>query len=71
MKSSYEPGMKINYDARSKRVVVAFRGQIKVLPEMLDTEAEAIAAGERHCRQQGWVPADADSTRKKHFRSLF
>ncbi len=69
VKSSYEPGMKINYDAGSKRAVIAFRGRITVLPDTLETEAEAIAAGERHCRQLGWVPADA--VHKQHFRSLF
>lgn len=71
MKASYEPGMKINYDAGSKRAVVAFRGRITVLPDTLETEAEAVAAGERLCRQLGWIPTDSASGHKKHFRSLF
>lgn len=71
MKSSYEPGMKISYDPGTKRVVVAFRGRITVLPDTAETEAAAIAAGERHCHNLGWAPSDKDSTRKKHFRSLF
>lgn len=71
VKSSYEPGMRINYDADSKRVVIAFRGRITVLRGTSETEADAIAAGESHCRLLGWVPADNNSNRNKHFRSLF
>lgn len=71
MKSSYEPGMKISYDPGTKRVVVAFRGRITVLPDTQETEAAAITAGERHCQKLGWVSSDTDSIRKKHFRSLF
>jgi len=69
MKPSYEPGMKINYDPVSKRVVVAFRGRIVVLPDSYESEPAGIAAGETYCHRQGWKPRDKKD--KKHkFRSL-
>ncbi len=58
MKPTYEPGMKVTYEPRSKRVVVAFRGRITVLPDPCETEAQAVAAGEAYCRRAGWNPAD-------------
>lgn len=69
MKRSYEPGMKISYDPSSKRVVVAFRGRITVLPDTFDSEALGTEAGEFHCRSHGWSPAD--HTGKISLRTLF
>jgi len=70
MKNVYEPGMKITYDPVSRRVVVSFRGRITVLPVFCRTEAEAIVAGEAHCRTQGWVPT-TQSGKANAFRSLW
>jgi hypothetical protein len=66
VKAGYEPGMKVNYDPNSKRVIVAFRGRIIVLPDLAETEAAGIAAGESYCRVHGWSPAE----RKSGTRSL-
>lgn len=68
---TYEPGMKIKYDPRSKRVVVAFRGRITVLPGEHDTEALGIAAGEAHCRTHGWDPSPNQHAGHRRVRSLF
>jgi hypothetical protein len=70
MKPTYEAGMKITYDATSKRVVVAFRGRISVLPGNYESETDGIKAGELYCRQHGWVPSDP-SGKKKFRRSLW
>jgi hypothetical protein len=71
VKRSYEPGMKVSYDAGSKRVVVAFRGRIKVLPGTFETEGAGTEAGEFHCRTQGWKPNDQAHADAKRVRSLF
>ncbi len=55
-KPDYEAGMKMLYDALSRRMVVSFRGRLTVLPDAYDNEAEALKAGERHCREHGWAP---------------
>lgn len=55
-KTDYETGMKMLYDPISRRMVVSFRGRLTVLPSTYDDEAEAIEAGELHCREQGWAP---------------
>lgn len=55
-KPEYETGMKVFYDPLSNRVVVSFRGRITVLPDVYENEADALKAGERHCRQNGWIP---------------
>ena len=60
-KSEYEAGMKVFYDPLSNRVVVSFRGRITVLPDAYENETEAVAAGERHCRQNGWIPQDDET----------
>ena len=70
MNSTYETGMKVNYDSTSKRVVIAFRGRITVLPGNYATEDEAVKAGELFCRTHGWVPSDP-SQRKNSPRSLW
>jgi hypothetical protein len=70
VKSTYEPGMKISYDKISKRVVVAFRGRITVLPETYDVEETGIAAGEGHCRHLGWRPLERVKPARQ-LRSLF
>ena len=70
MKNTYEIGMKINYDPVSKRAVVAFRGRITVLPIAYETESEAFAAGESHCRSLGWAPAPRKDV-QRGFRSLW
>ena len=70
MKPTYEPGMRITYDATSKRVVVAFRGRISVLPETYESEDKGTAAGEGFCRHQGWKPQDQDK-RDRKFRSMW
>lgn len=71
VKRSYEPGMKISYDAVSKRVVVAFRGRITVLSGTFETEKEATEAGEFHCRTHGWRPSDQTHTTANRVRSPF
>ena len=67
----YEPGMKIVYDAASKRVVVTFRGRITVLPEACESAAEATAAGERFCRLQGWMPNSPEPRNKGRIRTAW
>lgn len=62
---TYEPGMKIEYDPVTHRVVIAFRGRISVLPGSVETKDEAISAGERFCRQNGWKPEDSRKTGSK------
>ena len=69
VKSTYETGMKVTYDPTSKRVVVAFRGRIIVLPGTYDSASTGISAGESRCRELGWNPNF--SGKKKSFRSLF
>lgn len=64
MRASYEHGMKITYDAVSRRVVVAFRGRIFVLQDRYDTEQAGVAAGESQCRRLGWQPQDAGKARR-------
>lgn len=71
MKRSYEPGMKVSYDSDSKRVVVAFRSRITVVPGTFETEAEGIAAGEFYCRTHGWRPSDQTHATAKRVRSPF
>lgn len=70
MKRGYEPGMKITYDPKSKRVVVAFRGRITVLPDLFENEELAIAGGEHHCRLLGWNAQDKETSKRK-LRSLW
>ena len=69
VKPSYESGMKITYDPTSQRVVVAFRGRIKVLPDSYDTEDSGIKAGEMHCLQLGWNPQDQTKQKNTLFKS--
>ena len=57
-KPHYEAGMKVVYDPQSRRVVVNFRARVQVLPESYDSEPEAVAAGERLCRELGWQPRE-------------
>ena len=45
-KPEYETGMKIVYDAATRRVVLSFRARVSVLPGTHDTESEAVKAGE-------------------------
>lgn len=71
VKRTYEPGMKISYDAVSKRVIVAFRGRITVLSGTFETEAEGTEAGEFHCRTHGWKPNDHAHADAKRVRTLF
>lgn len=65
VKSAYEPGMKLSYDETTKRVVVAFRGRIAVLPDTYENEERAIAAGELHCRRLGWNPEVREKPARK------
>jgi hypothetical protein len=51
----HEPGMNIQYDQNTKRVVVVFRGVRAELPQRYETAGEAIRAGEEYCRQRGWM----------------
>lgn len=69
-KAVYEPGMKITYDPVSKRVLVAFRGRISVLPDAVESEADAVSAGESYCVRHGWNPAEK-ARRNMNFRSLW
>lgn len=55
----YETGMKLVYDAHTKRMVVSFRARLTVLPATYESEQEAIQAGEQFCRQHGWKPETA------------
>ncbi len=71
VKPSYESGMKITYDAASKRTIVAFRGRITVLPETYEFEAQGIAAGELYCRRHRWDPHEQAAPAKNSFRSLY
>lgn len=71
VKKPYEPGMKVTYDPASRRVVVAFRGRITVLPETYETEAQGTAAGESHCRSHGWNPGEQAHSLKRPLRTLF
>ena len=71
VKPTYEPGMKISYDRTSKRVIVAFRGRITVLPESYDSEENGIGAGESHCRRLGWTPQLHGKSERNTLRSLF
>lgn len=66
MARGYETGMKVTYDPHTRRVVIAFRGRIVVLPELFDSEADGIAEGETYCRRHGWMPAEASRARKLH-----
>ncbi len=61
--------MKVTYDPTSQRVVVAFRGRITVLPGSYDTETKGIAAGETHCRGQGWKLQDHDKQKKSYLNT--
>jgi hypothetical protein len=63
--------MKIKYDSTSRRVVVAFRGRITVLPETYDSEEKGIKAGEAHCAQRGWKPQDHIKKKNPHLKSWF
>lgn len=71
VKPSYEHGMKITYDPGTKRVVLAFRGRITVLPDVYETEALGAAAAELYCRSHGWKPTEQGSTGAKRLNSLF
>ncbi len=53
-KKNYETGMKITYDQKAKTAMVAFRGRVTVLPGPYTTEGEAVNAGEKHCKANGW-----------------
>lgn len=57
-KHAYEAGMRVVYDPQSRKVIVNFRGRVQVLPDFYDGEAEAVAAGELHCRHLGWRPEE-------------
>jgi len=63
--------MKITYDPTSKRVVIAFRGRISVLPDAYESETQGLAAGEFHCRKLGWTTRTHTQTANNAFRSLF
>jgi len=63
--------MKVTYDAVSKRVIVAFRGRITVLPDIYDSEAQGSAAGEIYCRNLGWNPREQVGSGKKQLRWIF
>jgi hypothetical protein len=69
MKQTYETGMKVAYDAASKRVVVSFRARISVLPGTYESEAAGVEAGESFCRKHGWRPS-APTRPKTPFQSL-
>lgn len=59
MTEGYEAGMKITFEARSRLVMVRFRGRLVLLPGRYGREDEAVDAGEAFCRQQGWRPGPA------------
>ena len=61
--ASYEAGMRISYDADSRRVRLTFRGRIIDLPARCTSEAEAIRAGEAYCWYHGWRPRPAPAAR--------
>lgn len=71
MKRTYEPGMKVSYDPTSKRVIVAFRGRITVLPGTYESETLAVEGAEAHCRLLGWKPNGAVGSETRSLRTLF
>lgn len=65
MPQGYETGMKVTYDKLSRRVVIAFRGRITVLPGLFDNETAGIAEGEAYCRRHGWSPLEPVRTHRQ------
>lgn len=53
----YEPGMQIVFDLLSGMAVVSFRESITMLGPFA-TNRLATQAGEKNCRDQGWVDND-------------
>ncbi|PZP57831.1 MAG: hypothetical protein DI604_34180 [Delftia acidovorans] len=56
----YEPGMQIIFDVVGKRAMIIFRGNIIDLPGPFPTQAAAISAGEKRCRELGWIDRSAE-----------
>jgi len=63
--------MRVAYDPSSKRVIVAFRGQITVLPGSYETETLGRTAGENHCQSRGWRPRELAHAGGSLLRSLY
>jgi hypothetical protein len=57
---SYELGMQIVYDLLSQMAVVSFREEITMLGP-LKSQKLATEAGERFCRDRGWIDDDSDN----------
>jgi len=53
--TSYEPGMRISYDAASKLVTITFGGRVITLNGEYETERDAVKVAEDHCRRNGWI----------------
>ncbi len=58
---AYEPGMQIVFDVVGKCAMIIFRGSIIDLPGPFFSQSEAISAGERRCRELGWIDRANDS----------
>jgi hypothetical protein len=56
----YEAGMQIVFDLVDRTIVVAFRGEVKMLGPFLDQKT-AVRAGEQFCRDRGWDDAETAS----------
>ena len=51
----YEVGMSVEYDALNGTVTIYFRGKKTILPSKYTSRDEAIKAGEKYCKNMGWV----------------
>lgn len=58
---AYEPGMQIIFDVVGKRAMIIFRGSIIDLPGPFLSQSDAISAGERRCRELGWIDRANDN----------
>jgi hypothetical protein len=56
----YELGMQIVYDLLSQMAVVSFREEITMLGPF-KSQKLATEAGEKFCRDRGWIDDDFDS----------
>jgi hypothetical protein len=55
IRPSYEAGMSITFDERTRCVTITFRGKTKTFTTQLPREG-GIRAGEEYCKAMGWDP---------------
>lgn len=65
----YESGMQIIFDVVGKRAMIIFRGNLFDLPGPFSSQSEAILAGERKCRELGWLDRANDNQVENDNRS--